>query len=153
MAGISDIIEKFIKDLLEESDNVQIQRNELATFFQCAPSQINYVLSTRFTTDNGYYIESKKGGGGYIKIIKLDLDKHKYISDIIHHIIKDKISYPSSKKIVTNLVEMEIITNREGKLILAAIEDRGINIPVEDIRDRIRANILRSILITILGYF
>lgn len=68
MATMTDIIEKFIKDLMEEDNSIQIQRNELANLFSCAPSQINYVLTTRFTIDRGYYIESKKGGGGYVQI-------------------------------------------------------------------------------------
>ena len=63
MANISDIIERFLLDSLEKSDRISISRNELADYFDCAPSQINYVLSTRFTLDRGYIIESRRGGG------------------------------------------------------------------------------------------
>ena len=73
MASISDIIEKFIKDLMEDSNTVQIQRNELASLFDCAPSQINYVLTTRFSREKGYEVQSKKGGGGYVKIDKIKI--------------------------------------------------------------------------------
>ena len=68
---ISDIIEEFIKDLFEDTDNIEIQRNELAEHFNCVPSQINYVISTRFKPSQGYYVESKRGGGGYIKNKKI----------------------------------------------------------------------------------
>lgn len=71
MAKMSDLIEMFIKELLEDnsSDMIEIQRNELASYFKCAPSQINYVLTTRFSMDKGYLIESQRGGGGSIKIV------------------------------------------------------------------------------------
>ena len=69
MARMSDIIEDFIKQLINETDgSIEIQRNELANYFKCVPSQINYVIDTRFTTERGYYVESRRGGGGYIKI-------------------------------------------------------------------------------------
>lgn len=153
MSILSDIIEKFIKELLDESNDIQIKRNELANFFNCAPSQINYVLTTRFTMDNGYYIESKKGGGGYIKIIKLNLDKNSYVDNIIYQKINDEISYNNSKQIVSNLLEREIITEREAKLILASIDDKVINIPIEGIKDRVRSNIFKNILKSISIYF
>ena len=76
MARLSDVIEEFIKSLLKESEGqLELQRNELADFFECAPSQINYVLATRFTLNHGYYIESRRGGGGYIRIVRLDVDR------------------------------------------------------------------------------
>jgi transcriptional regulator of stress and heat shock response len=82
MAGLSNIIERFIIDMIKDANNgvIEIQRNEMAQKFECAPSQINYVLSTRFTPYKGYYIESRRGGGGYIKIIKVKIneDKNKY---------------------------------------------------------------------------
>lgn len=76
MPRLSNIIEEFIKELLEETEDgiVEIQRNELADYFDCAPSQINYVLTTRFTPYMGYYVESRRGGGGYIKIVKVGIE-------------------------------------------------------------------------------
>ena len=80
MARLSDMIEDFINALLNESDGqLELQRNELADYFECAPSQINYVLATRFSVDRGYYIESRRGGGGYIRIIRLDIDDDDYM--------------------------------------------------------------------------
>ena len=81
MASITDKIELFINELMNNSNSIQIKRNELANLFNCAPSQINYVLMTRFTIDRGYYIDSKKGGGGYVQITKISSDKKKYIKD------------------------------------------------------------------------
>mgnify|MGYP002581482713 CR=1 FL=1 len=84
MAVLSDNIEQFIKSLLNEYDEmVELQRNELASYFSCAPSQINYVLATRFSPEKGYYIESKRGGGGYIKLTRVDADKQAYISAVL----------------------------------------------------------------------
>ena len=87
MARLSDMIEEFIKALLEESNGqLELQRNELADYFECAPSQINYVLATRFSLDRGYYIESRRGGGGYIRIIRLDMDNNDYIMYLLREI-------------------------------------------------------------------
>ncbi|NLK42961.1 MAG: CtsR family transcriptional regulator, partial [Tissierellia bacterium] len=78
MPGLTNIIERFLKSLIDAQEDgiIEIQRNELAEKFNCAPSQINYVLSTRFTPYKGYYIESRRGGGGYIKIIKVSIDEY-----------------------------------------------------------------------------
>ena len=99
MARISDIIAQFINDMIEEEEDkeVIIQRNELADKFNCAPSQINYVLMTRFTIDRGYYIDSKKGGGGYVQITKISSDKKKYIKSLIYERIGEEISYNAAK--------------------------------------------------------
>ena len=73
---ISDIIEDFIKELFEEEEQIEIQRNDLAQKFNCVPSQINYVISTRFKPSQGYYVESRRGGGGHILIKKVNTDKY-----------------------------------------------------------------------------
>lgn len=85
MPGLSNIIESFIKELFKDTENgiIEIQRNEMAEFFECSPSQINYVLSTRFTPYKGYYIESRRGGGGYIKIMKVGIESNEDINNII----------------------------------------------------------------------
>ncbi|WDC85503.1 CtsR family transcriptional regulator [Caloramator sp. mosi_1] len=94
MARLSDIIEDFIKQMLETSEQnvLEIQRNELANIFNCAPSQINYVLTTRFTIDKGYYIESRRGGGGCIRITRVELDKNQYIKRVIKENIMDSLT-------------------------------------------------------------
>ena len=79
MARLTDVISEFIKALLDESEGeLELQRNEMAEYFECAPSQINYVLATRFSINQGYYIESRRGGGGFIRITQLDVDKDDY---------------------------------------------------------------------------
>ena len=92
MANISDIIEQFILKTMGDDESVDISRNELATFFSCAPSQINYVLETRFTVDKGFVKESRRGGGGYIKISKINLDNDEYVSNLILESVGDELS-------------------------------------------------------------
>ena len=146
MASISDIIEKFIKELMENSDTVQIQRNELANLFNCAPSQINYVLTTRFSREKGYEVQSKKGGGGYVKIDKIaKLDKDE-ILHILDKKIDKEITYLQSKKLVKWLIEINLINNRESKIILSAIDDKSLNTPIRGLNDILRAKVLKNII-------
>lgn len=151
MAKISDIIEEFIKELLRESDEniVEIQRNELAKFFDCAPSQINYVLTTRFTLGQGYVIESRRGGGGHVQIKQLVFEKKPELITIINEQIGGEISKIYGERLVKSLYERGIITLRELKIILAAIDDNSIISPV-NIKDKIRARILKSVLMVLL---
>lgn len=147
MASITDIIEKFIKDLMIESDSIQIQRNDLANLFSCAPSQINYVLTTRFTVDKGYYIESKKGGGGYVQIIKMKRSKKEHIKELINERIENQISYRQARDIIQGLEEMEFISKREARIILYAIDDKSINVPISELKEKVRANMLKNIIV------
>ncbi|MFY9176621.1 MAG: CtsR family transcriptional regulator [Caldicoprobacterales bacterium] len=150
MARLSDIIEDFIKTLLKQSEGeLELQRNELAEYFECAPSQINYVLATRFSLDRGYYIESRRGGGGFIRIVQLDLDKDDYLLYLINERIGNSISENETKDIVTNIMERGIITEREAAIINTALEDKVIAIPA-NLRSIIRANILKAMLVAIL---
>ncbi|HCO18304.1 MAG TPA: CtsR family transcriptional regulator, partial [Tissierellales bacterium] len=115
MAGLSNNIESFIKELLEQADGIiEIQRNELANYFDCAPSQINYVLSTRFSPYKGYYIESRRGGGGYIKIVKVRLQDDLNINNILKNILGDSITEHKANEIITALNEEGIINKKEA---------------------------------------
>lgn len=149
MSGISNIIERFIKEMLSETENgiIEIQRNELAEQFECAPSQINYVLTTRFTPYMGYYIESRRGGGGYIKIIKVGIDKYKDINNIIMNTIGESITKNKAYSIIEGLVEEEVIEEREASIIKASIGDRAISSIPSNARNRVRADILKDILL------
>lgn len=123
MQNISDIIELFLKDMLKESDGeLELRRNELATKFNCAPSQINYVLSTRFTVNHGYMITSRKGGGGYIRITSIDLSRSEYLLHIINS-IGDFCTQAQAMQILGGLAERGLMKERELSLALQAIKD------------------------------
>lgn len=149
MAKMSDLIEMFIKELLEDSlgDPVEIQRNELAGYFKCAPSQINYVLTTRFSMDKGYLIESQRGGGGSIKILRLELSNEDFIVSLLKE-IGTSISKLKADQITDLVLEKELITEREAKLIKAATGDRAITGPV-NVKNEVRAGILKSMILSI----
>lgn len=143
---LSDIIEEFIKDLLNENidKELMIQRNELASHFSCAPSQINYVLTTRFTTDKGYYIESRRGGGGCIIIKRLNHKKGKTLLDTINERIGDSITNDKAVQIIEGLQQSNLITDREAVIMKAAINDRTLY--GYENRNALRADILKSIM-------
>ena len=144
MAGLSNLIEKFLKELIEEMNGVvEIQRNELASQFECAPSQINYVLSTRFTPYKGYYIESRRGGGGYIKIVKVSLQDDLNIKNIIQNIVGESLTENKAYEIISALEEEDVILQRESEIIRAAVVSRAYNCNPSD-RNKIRASVLRK---------
>ncbi|KYH28781.1 MULTISPECIES: CtsR family transcriptional regulator [Clostridium] len=151
MARLSDIIEEFIKELLEESDSseLEIGRNELANQFKCAPSQINYVLTTRFSAESGYYVESRRGGGGYIRIRKVQYDENKNLANLIRDKIGNSITYNGAYSIIEGLKERNIITERESNIMKAAVNDRSLMVSA-DRKNNIRAEILKSMIKIIL---
>jgi len=151
MARISDIIEKFINDLIEEAEGtIEIGRNELADYFNCAPSQINYVLTTRFTTERGYYIESRRGGGGCIRISKLNIDKQRYLNDIFTQKIGSSINKEKAYSFIDFMCKEKFITDREGKMIKAALDDNNLAVVPKDLRDEVRASLLKAMLVSAL---
>jgi transcriptional regulator of stress and heat shock response len=151
MARLSDVIEVFIKNMLDESLNreLEIQRNELAIYFNCSPSQINYVLTTRFTTNKGYYIESRRGGGGCIIIRRIEIQSHEPIMDIIIEKIGESITYDGSASIINGLKDMGAIDEREANLMKSSVNDRTLCNCNQD-RNKIRADILKSMLMVML---
>ena len=149
MSNISDIIEQFILDQIDEFGEINLSRNELANFFKCAPSQINYVLSTRFTNPRGFITESRRGGGGYIKLIRLNLDKNDYLEKLITDTIQDEISYNEATQLIDGLMERELLTEREYNIIMSAISNKALSNPIK-MENKLRANILKSILVNII---
>lgn len=150
MSSMSDIIERYLKQILHSNDKkmVEIKRSELADLFQCVPSQINYVINTRFTAEKGYMIESKRGGGGYIRIFRIEhKDEFKLIDELIK-MINPKISQQRAMDVLERLAEKKVITRREQKLIMSAIDrdTLGVALPL---RDELRARILTSVLTTL----
>lgn len=144
---MSDIIEEFIKELLKEEEYVEIQRNELAEQFNCVPSQINYVIQTRFKPSQGYYVESKRGGGGHILIKKVNITKSNYLMHIIAS-MENKITAGEVDIYISNFLSYEIINETEAKLLKVATSDNVLNIS-PDIRDELRANIFKNMLINL----
>lgn len=149
--GLTNDIENFLLNQIKlaEKEYIEIGRNELAEQFQCAPSQINYVLSTRFTPYKGYYVESRRGGRGYIKIVKLEMTEDQLINKILSETIENKITLDKAMHIVNGLREEEVITKREKLLIQHSIDDNALK--YIDINDRsiIRASILKNILLAL----
>lgn len=145
---ISDLIEDFIKDLFdEEEDFIEIQRNELAEQFNCVPSQINYVISTRFKPSQGYYVESRRGGGGNIKIKKISNTKSEYIMHIINNIGKT-ITANEIDILLSDFLTYQIVTEREAKLLKVATSDNVLRLS-NDIKDEVRARIFKNMLLNI----
>lgn len=145
---MSDAIEEFIKDLFDDNQYIEIQRNDLAQHFNCVPSQINYVISTRFKPSQGYYVESKRGGGGYIKIQKINLEKSEYLMHIINN-IQDEITQNEVDILISDFLSYDLITPKEAKLLKVATSDNVLTLGT-DIRDGIRAKIFKNMLINII---
>ena len=136
--------------LQESSDGaVELQRNDLADRFSCVPSQINYVISTRFTLEKGYIVESKRGGGGYIRIQRVELPTVTAIQGHIVHTIGDQVDQSAAEGLIYQLEEAEFITRREANLLRAAVSRESIAVKLP-LRDEIRARLLRAMLITLL---
>lgn len=153
MARLSDVIEGFIKDMLRSSKDgvLELQRNELAAYFKCAPSQINYVLSTRFTVERGYYIESKRGGGGCIKIMRMNVDRDDYIFYLLANAIGDSISQACADNIIEQLMENGDVDKRLAAMMKSAVSDKAIDLP-PSVRDRVRANIMKNMMMVLLSF-
>ena len=146
---MSDLITAEIIKMLNESDvnTAEIQRNEFANSMGCAPSQINYVLSSRFTPEHGYIIESRRGGGGYIRIKRVVLNHTSALMHIINS-IGDSVDAMTTRIALENCLESEIITSEVARLIASAVSGNVMQtVPVEN-RDALRAAVLKQMLLT-----
>ena len=145
---LSDSIEQFIKTMLsQEEQEIELKRNELAEYFGCAPSQINYVLATRFTPDHGYIIESRRGGGGYIRIFRMQQDTGKQLVYLLNERIGDSITVLSANHLIQQLKERDIVTADEAALMAAAVSQQAISLPLpEEFKNALRAKILKTML-------
>ena len=150
MANISESIEQFIIATMGDNDYVEISRNSLAEYFSCAPSQINYVLDTRFTVDRGYVKESRRGGGGFIKISKIkNTDTNAYLNGLILESVGDELSAKRMLQILDKLVSDNIVTDKESVIIVTALSDDSLSIPFT-IKDKIRAKAFKNILLKLM---
>ena len=148
---LSDSIESFIKTLLnEESAEVELKRNELAEYFGCAPSQINYVLATRFSPDHGYVTESRRGGGGYIRIVRVVESGSQRLMYLINERIGDALSEDECLRLISQLKEQEIVTADEAALMASSVSTRAMAVPItEAMKSAMRARMMKSMLMTI----
>ena len=147
---ISDSIESFIKEMLgDDSPEVELKRNELAEYFGCAPSQINYVLATRFSPDQGYLTESRRGGGGYIRIVRVVQSGQQQLGYLIRERIGDSLSEEEAMRILSALRDRGAITAEEAELMASAVGSRALSVPVSaEIKAAMRAKIMKSMLMT-----
>ena len=145
---LTNLIEDFIKEMLaEENGTIELKRNELAGRFGCVPSQINYVISTRFSPERGYIVESRRGGGGYIKIQRVMPKPGNRMMHIVNA-IGNYVSYADAAAIVRNCYDYDLISEKEARIILAAITEKSI--PIEQPQqDVLRARMLKNILVAI----
>ena len=148
---LSDTIESFIKEMLrEDQPEVELKRNELAEYFHCAPSQINYVLATRFTPDHGYVISSQRGGGGYIRIVRVRSAPGDHLTYLLRERIGESVAAQTAQAICRQLAERKAITPAQACLMAAAVSPQAMSVPVpEAAKDVLRAKILKNMLLEI----
>ncbi|WP_159723278.1 CtsR family transcriptional regulator [Enterococcus sp. CSURQ0835] len=140
----SDLIESYLKGILEDHEIIEIRRAEMAQLFNCVPSQINYVINTRFTFQRGYLVESKRGGGGYIRISKVKISDQHYFLEQLMDSFEDEMSEANAFGIIQKLFEEKIITENEGNLMLSAVSKNSLGI--SQIENRLRSRILHGFL-------
>ena len=146
MAQLSDSIEQFIKELMREDAHIELRRNELAHHFGCAPSQINYVLATRFSLDHGYIIESRRGGGGYVRILKMQSRDEPGFLDMLLNRVGNSVDEETACAIISNMLERKMLTQREAALMRSAVSRNALTLPV-NAKDVLRAAVFRNMLI------
>ena len=146
--GISDLIAGFLQDCLDETGDgvLEVQRGELARRFNCVPSQINYVMSTRFSPERGYIVESRRGGNGYIRITRVQVDRETLLMHVINS-LGDQVDLPSARAILGNLAEAGALAEDLARTLLAAVGDKALGAVPRDLRDRVRADVLKNVLI------
>ena len=145
---ISDIIEEFIMNSLDDGQFIELSRNDLAKFFSCVPSQINYVLNTRFTVNRGFVVESQRGGGGYVKVLRVTDNNNNFLNNILNRCIQP-LSLLEANQIIGQLQERKLITLPESNIIKAAVSAKALNNPI-NIDNVLRATILKQIIIEII---
>lgn len=146
---MSDIVASYILEMLDECNgNAEIQRNELASVLGCVPSQINYVITSRFTPEQGYIVESRRGGGGYIRITRINTSKSTAIMHIVNSIGK-RLDKVTSEIMINNMLSRSIINEETAKLLACAMSERVfLDIP-QQYRDYLRASLFKNMLLTL----
>src|SRR6056297_3109018 len=146
MSSLSDQIERYLRRQISKyQGKVKIKRNQLAENFDCAPSQINYVLDTRFTVEKGYVVESQRGGGGFIRIIRVKLNSSKEVIQKIISNLNGPMSQKDAEGIINRLYENDFISKREYYLMEMAVHRNVIGISLPE-RDYLRSRLLKNML-------
>lgn len=148
---LSDQIAQQILSMLEAAQGVaEIQRNELAGSIGCVPSQINYVLTSRFTPEQGYLVESRRGGGGYIRIFRMAQDTSEHLLYLLHQRVGDSIDALAASHLVQQLQEREVVTKGEAAMMNAALSPQALSLPLSaEMKDALRARILKNMLLEV----
>ena len=149
MAHLSNHIEDYLRALLlEREGQIEIKRNVLAEHFNCAPSQINYVLTTRFTPVQGFFVESRRGGGGFIRIVQVEIKSDAEFYDRLTEAVGKSITQSKANQILDTLQEMDYMTENERHLLGLTLSDRALA-AAGDKRNGVRADLLQNILLGI----
>ncbi|WP_114572199.1 CtsR family transcriptional regulator [Exiguobacterium flavidum] len=148
MQNITDIIEAYLKHILNETESIEIKRQEVARQFDCVPSQINYVINTRFTVEKGYFVESKRGGGGYIRIQKIIIpDTHDLLNEM-NTLMGNRVSEQMAEDLLVRLYNEQILTQREALLIQTMMKKESLPMALDD-QHLLRAHMLKSLFQTL----
>ena len=148
--GISDTIAEFINEMLKEDSTAELQRSELANRFNCVPSQINYVISTRFSPERGYIVESRRGGGGYIRIIRVHQDPKSLMMHTVNA-LGEAIDQRSAGALLSNAVASGAMSEAAARLMLSAVGEAALAPAPQEKRDALRSAILKQMILRYLG--
>ncbi len=146
---MSDLVAQYILEILEQQNgSAEIQRNELAGNLGCVPSQINYVITSRFTPEQGYIVESRRGGGGYIRISRVNMDKGTAVMHIINS-VGNTLDKATAEAMLNNMLGRGLIDVLPAKIIASALSDRTLTHIEQDRRDVVRADLFKNMLLAL----
>ncbi|QRN85047.1 CtsR family transcriptional regulator [Clostridia bacterium] len=148
MGSKAEAIEQYLLKIIALSENqtVELRRAELSSYFCCVPSQINYVLKTRFTTSQGYVVESRRGGGGYLRIVKVPLEQEDDLIKMLADGNKQNLSEQEAKGLIARLVEDEFYSKTEGRLMLGVLTGATLDRAKEQ-KDALRMDLMRAMVL------
>lgn len=145
---VSDAIAEFINEMLGQQDIVELQRSRLASQFGCAPSQINYVIETRFSPEQGFAVESRRGGGGYIRITRVQATAPQLLMHAVNG-VGDAIDQASAQAFVENLYQAGVVGRQAGRMLLAMLGDKSLAAAPQGLRPQLRAGLLKAALVSL----
>ncbi|WP_405339905.1 CtsR family transcriptional regulator [Ruminococcus sp.] len=146
---MSDLVAQYILEMLDEQNgSAEIQRNELAGSLGCVPSQINYVITSRFTPEQGYIVESRRGGGGFIRISRVKMDKGTALMHIINS-VGATLDKATAEVMLRNMLQRQMLELETAKVIASALSDRTLKNVEQEKRDAVRADLFKNMLLTL----